>query len=148
VLSYPRGEFEPWDAIYRCAARLDAAGVKICFASESASSAYGLSHQAGMAVAHGLPQHRAERALTLGAAEILGIADQVGSIEPGKRADLIVTTGSPLQTTSVVTHMFIDGKPIELTSMHTESYEKFRNRPDPILPAVPDLRGPVSLTLP
>jgi imidazolonepropionase-like amidohydrolase len=145
-LSYPSSDFEPWDSVYRCAGELDRSGVRFCFASESASGAYELGVQAGMAVAHGLPRERAEYALTLGAAEILGIADRVGSIEVGKQADLIVTTETPLQATSVVTHMFIDGRPIELTSLHTESYEKFRNRPKPKLPPVPDLRGPKSLT--
>ena len=99
-----------------------------------------------MAVAHGLRRERAEHALTLGAADILGIADRVGSIEPGKRADLIVTTDTPIQTVAQVTHMFIDGRPIELTSMQTESYEKFKNRPMPKLPPAPELRGPKSLS--
>jgi len=146
VLSYPRGEFETWDSVYRCAAELDRAGVKFCFGTESASSAFDLGTMVGMAVAHGLPRERAEYALTLGAAEILGIADRVGSIEPGKQADLIVTTDSPLQTVALVTHMFIEGRPIELTSMQTENYEKFKNRPTPKLPPVPELRGPKSLT--
>ena len=146
MLSYPRGEYEAWDSVYRCAAELDRAGVKFCFGSESASSAFDLGTMVGMAVAHGLPRERAEYALTLGAAEILGIADRVGSIEPGKRADLIVTTDTPLQTVAQVTHMFIDGRPIELTSMQTESYEKFSNRPAPKLPPMPDVRGPKCLT--
>ncbi len=145
-LSYPGGKFEPWDSVYRCAAELDRAGVEFCFASEGASEAYNLGIQAGMTVAHGLSQARAEYALTLGAARILGIAETVGSIEPGKRADLIVTTATPLQTSSVVTHMFIGGTPVELTSMQTENYEKFKNRPAPSLPPVPELNGPKSLT--
>ena len=146
VLSYPRGEYETWDSVYRCAGELDRAGVRFCFGSESASSAFDLGTIVGMAVAHGLPRERAEYALTLGAADILGIADRVGSIEPGKRADLIVTTDTPIQTVAQVTHMFIDGRPIELTSAQTENYEKFKNRPMPKLPPVPELRGPKSLT--
>ncbi|UCC28774.1 MAG: amidohydrolase family protein [Phycisphaerales bacterium] len=145
-LSYPRGEFEPWDSIYRCAGELDRAGVRFCFASENAAGAFNLPIQAGMAVAHGLPRQRAEYALTLGAAEILGIADRVGSIEVGKQADLIVTTDTPLQTVSQVTHMFIAGKPIELASMHTETYKKFKKRSTPKLPPPPTLVGPPSLT--
>ena len=146
AMSYPRGEFEPWDSIYRCAGELERAGVRFCFASESASGAYNLGMQAGMAVAHGLTKDAAERALTLGAAGILGVADRIGSIEVGKVADLIVTTDTPLQAASVVTHMFVAGRPVELTSMHTENYEKFRNRPEPDLPPLPELVGPPSLT--
>lgn len=145
-LSYPRGEFETWDGIYRCASVLQKAGVKFCFGSGSAANAYDLGTQAGMAVAHGLSKKDAEYGLTLGAAQILGIDKQYGSIEVGKTADIIVTTDTPLQTISRVTHMFIKGDPIELTSMHTESYEKFRNRPEPRLTPLPDLIGPPSLT--
>jgi adenine deaminase len=99
-----------------------------------------------MAVAHGLPRDVAERAVTLGAAEILGIADRVGSIDVGKVADIIVTTDTPLQTTSQVINVFIAGRPIDLSNMHTRNYGRFRNRPEPELPPQPDLAGPPSLT--
>ncbi len=142
-LNYPRSEYEPWDSVYRCAGDLDRAGVRFAFASDSASAAFDLPSMVGMAVAHGLPKEKAEYALTLGAAEILGMADRVGSLKVGKQADVIVTTGSPAQTVMVVTHMFIDGRPIPLTSMHTENYEKFGHRPAPKLaPARTDLKGP------
>ncbi len=146
VLSYPRGEYETWESVYRCAAELDRAGVRFCFASDSASSAYDLGTIAGMAVAHGLPRERAEYALTLGAAQILGLADRIGSIEPGKYADLIVTTDTPLQTVAQVTHVFIDGLPRDLSNLHTENYRKFKNRPAPNLGPLAELRGPKSLS--
>lgn len=142
----PASEFEPWDSVYRCAAELERAGVRFCFGSESAAESFNLGIQAGMTVAHGLARQRAEYALTLGAARILGIDDQVGSLEVGKRADLMIVTDSPLQTSSIVTHLFIDGRPIELTSVQTENYEKFLRRPAPRLPAAVELRGPASLT--
>jgi imidazolonepropionase-like amidohydrolase len=146
--TYPSGEFEPWDSVYRCPKVLDDAGVRFCFASGSAADGYNFGIEIGMAVAHGLPLGRAEYAVTRGAAEILGLAGERGSIEVGKRADLIVTTDSPLQTICQVTHMFMDGRPIELTSLHTENYEKFKNRPAPRLPAPRALRGPPSLSTP
>ncbi len=145
-LTYPRDKFEPWDAVYRCASILDEAGVSFCFESQSATEAFNIGTQVGMAVAHGLPQDRAEYALTLSAATILGLDHRIGSLEPGKQADLIVSTDSPLQTASVVTHMFIDGEPIELTNMHTETYERFLKRPAPKLSSSPTLRGPKNLT--
>jgi imidazolonepropionase-like amidohydrolase len=145
-LSLPRGEYELWDGVYACAAKLDAAGVRFCFASDDSAEAFNLPLSVGMAVAHGLPRERAEYALTMGAAEILGIADRVGSIEPGKVADLIVTTDTPIQTVSQVTHMFIAGEPVELTTRHTESYEKFKNRPRPRLQPKPELIGPPDLS--
>ncbi|RJP34310.1 MAG: amidohydrolase [Phycisphaerales bacterium] len=141
------GAFEPWDAHYRNAGELERAGVRFAFSSGGSSDSYNLPFYVGVGVAHGLSVEAAERALTLGAAEILGIADRVGSIEAGKKADLIVTTGTPLQAVTQVTHVFIDGRPVELTSRHTEHYEKWSNRPTPVLPPPPtDLRGPASFT--
>jgi imidazolonepropionase-like amidohydrolase len=142
----PRGDFEPWDSVYRCAGELDRAGVRFCFASGSAADAYNLPIEMGLAVAHGLPRVKAEYALTRGAAEILGVAGERGSIEVGKMADLIVTTSSPVQAVNQVTHMFIDGRPIDLSNMHEENYEKFMSRPNPHLPPPKDLRGPKNLT--
>jgi len=144
--TYLSGEFEPWDSVYRCAGELARAGVRFCFASSSAADAYNLGIEAGMAVAHGLPLAHAEYALTRGAADILGLAERRGSIEVGKQADLIVTTDSPLQAISEVTHVFIDGRAIDLTNLHTQNYEKFKNRPFPRLPPTRELRGPPSLT--
>jgi imidazolonepropionase-like amidohydrolase len=146
VLSYPSGRFEAWDSIYRCASELDRAGVRWCFASDSASNAYDLSLNAGFAVAHGLRPDRAAYALTLGAADILGVGDSLGSLEVGKLADVIVTTHDITQTVANVTHMFISGNPVELSSLHTESYEKFRSRPKPALPQQKELIGPPSFT--
>jgi imidazolonepropionase-like amidohydrolase len=144
--SLPANEFEPWDSVFRCAGVLHGAGVRFAFGSGSAAEAYDLGMLAGMSVAHGLPKDAAERALTLGAAEMLGVADRLGSIEVGKEADLIVTTHTPLQTVSQVTHLFMAGRPIALTNWHTEQYERFINRPAPELPPVPPLHGPPSLT--
>jgi imidazolonepropionase-like amidohydrolase len=145
-LAYPSTEYEPWDSVYRCASVLDRAGVRFCFGSNNAAGAVDLPIAVGMAVAHGLPRKRAEHALTLGAAQILGVDDRVGSIEAGKQADLIITTDTPLQAVSQVTHMFIAGRPIELSSLHTETYEKFDGRPTPELAPAPVLVGPPSLS--
>ncbi len=147
-LDMPSSEFEPWDSVYRCAGVLDAAGVRVAFGSGGAEASFNLGVAVGMAVAHGMPRARAEYALTRGAAEILGIADQTGSLEAGKRADLIVCTGTPIQTVTKVTHVFINGVPQPLDNMHSDSYDKYRNRPAPNLPAAPTLRGPKSLTTP
>lgn len=146
VIGYPGSKYEPFDSVFANAAALDKAGVRFCFATASAAEAFNLPIQVGMAVAHGLSPERAERAVTLGAAEILGIDDQVGSLQVGKVANLIVTSDSPIQVTSGVTHMFIRGEPVELSSMQTENLERFRNRPSPNLPPPVELVGPPSLT--
>jgi imidazolonepropionase-like amidohydrolase len=149
AIDLPSGEFEPWDSVYACAAALDRAGVAFCFASEEAMEAFNLGPIVGMAVAHGLPVERAEYAVTAGAADILGVGDRLGSIEIGRVADVIVTNDSPLQAGAVVTHMFISGRPVDLSTMQTESYERFRNRPAPTLPPpAAALDGPPNLTTP
>ncbi len=146
VLSYPRDEFEAWDSIYRCAGVLDRAGVRWCFASGSAANAYDLGTEAGMAVAYGLDPDRAVYGMTLGAAHVLEVDDRLGSLDAGKIADVIVTTHPPTQTVAKVSHMFIAGRPVSLSSMHTHSYERFKNRPAPTLPPPRELGGPAVMT--
>jgi imidazolonepropionase-like amidohydrolase len=146
VTSYPAGEYEPFDSVFACAALLDQAGVYFAFASDSAADAFNLPLDVGLAVANGLSPERAMHALTLGAAEILGIADEVGSLAPGKVANVIICSGLPIQASAAVTGLFIRGRPVELTSMHTENLEKFRRRPEPKLDPPVELVGPPSLT--
>lgn len=144
---YPERPFGTFDSGYRNAARLDDAGVRFCIAAPSAANARQLGVEAGLAVAHGLDPDRAAYAITLGAARILGIDDKTGSIEPGKRANLIVTTGHPCQASTRVLYEFIDGRPVLLESRHTRNDLKFRNRPRPDLPPPPNLRGPPPMRL-
>ncbi len=128
VETLPARSYDPYDAPYRSAGRLHAAGVPIAFQSSHASQSRNLPFNAGVAVAHGLPRAAALHALTLGAAEILGIAGERGSITPGKAADLIITDGDPLEITTHVVHVFIDGHPVPLENRHTRLYERFRTR--------------------
>ena len=64
-------------------------------------------------------------AITLWPAEVLGIAGKVGSIEPGKLANLLVTRGDPLDIRSEVKYVFVEGKMVDLGSRNSELYEKF-----------------------
>ena len=56
------------------------------------------------------------------------VADQLGSIEIGKRANLVLTTGNPMQASSQVQAVFIDGKPLEPTSKQTRLYDRYKER--------------------
>jgi imidazolonepropionase-like amidohydrolase len=58
------------------------------------------------------------------------VADRLGSIEPGKTANLMVTTGDPLDVRTQVRQVLIRGEPIPMTDRHTELYERFRARPE------------------
>ena len=73
--------------------------------------------------------HEALKAVTINAAEIWGVADQIGSIEKGKWADLMVTDGDPLEAKTQVKQMFIKGRAVDLANKHTRLYEKYMNRP-------------------
>ena len=69
-----------------------------------------LRHEAAMAMVNGLGYERALAAITLDAARILGIDDRVGSIEPGKAADLVLYDGDPFEHATHVTHTIMDGR--------------------------------------
>jgi imidazolonepropionase-like amidohydrolase len=125
----PRRSFEPYDASYSVAARLHEAGVTFCFSYDSASSLRNLPYEAGMAAAFGLPREEALKGVTLYPAEILGVGSRLGSLEEGKDANLIVTTGDPLEIRTQVVRAFIGGREVDLSSRHTRLYERYRNRP-------------------
>jgi imidazolonepropionase-like amidohydrolase len=71
-----------------------------------------LAHQAALSVKHGLDRDTALRALTINPARIIGVDDRLGSIEPGKDADLVIWSGDPLDVLSRVTRALIDGEEI------------------------------------
>ncbi|MHA2620261.1 MAG: amidohydrolase family protein [bacterium JZ-2024 1] len=126
-----RGD-EKYDEWFVLPARLRELGVKFCISDGGgafiAPMARNLPYHAGTAVAYGLPHEEALKALTIYCAEILGIADRVGSLEVGKDATLIVTDGDPLEITTKVLRMFIQGREVDLSSKHTSLYEKYREK--------------------
>lgn len=125
----PRREADPYDVVYANPSVLHRAGVRFAIVSDSSSMSRNLPYEAAMAHAFGLPAEVALRAITLSPAEILGVADRVGSLEVGKAGTLVVTTGDVLDHRTQVTHVLIDGEPQSLETRHTRLYEQFRNRP-------------------
>jgi imidazolonepropionase-like amidohydrolase len=90
--------------------RLDAAGVTIAITTDHPVVPISfLIHQATLAVKEGLDPAAALRAVTINPARIIGVADRLGSIEPGKDADLCVWSGDPLDVMSRVERAFIEG---------------------------------------
>jgi Amidohydrolase family len=125
----PRREDAAYDEAYTLPARLLSQGVKFAMStSDETAHERNLPYQAAMAVAYGLPLEAGLKSVTLWPAEILGVADQVGSLESGKSATLILTTGNPLEVTSNVERAFIDGKDIDLTNKQTKLADKYRER--------------------
>ncbi|MCI0584882.1 MAG: amidohydrolase family protein, partial [Chloroflexi bacterium] len=100
---------DPYDRPFRLPAVLYEAGIRFAIASgDAAAHERNLPYQAATAVAYGLPKQAAIEAITIRAAEIIGLGATHGSIEPGKAATLIVTTGDPLQITTDTVLAFID----------------------------------------
>ena len=125
------GTDDPYDAIYAQPGVLAKAGVKVAFQTSGASDVRDLPYNAALATAYGLDMDEAMKAITINPAQIFGVADRYGSLEPGKVANVIVTTGNPLDVRSNVKYLFIRGEQVPLTDRHTKLYEQFRARPKP-----------------
>ena len=125
----PGRRFEEYDEPFALPAKLHRAGVRFAIISQDeAPHERNLPYQDATAAAYGLPKEEALKAITLYPAEIFGIADRVGSLEVGKDATLIVTTGDALEITTNVTMEFIQGRKIDLTSRHTILYDKYKEK--------------------
>jgi imidazolonepropionase-like amidohydrolase len=124
----PQEGHDPYDAPYACPAKLHEAGVRFCIRSAGTTNTRNLPYEAAMAVSYGLPPEEGLKAVTLYPAQILGAEKELGSIESGKRANLVLADGDLLQATTQVKLLFIDGKPLEPASKHTRLYERYRER--------------------
>jgi imidazolonepropionase-like amidohydrolase len=129
VQALPSREDEPYDIRNTTPGALAKAGVKFALATFNSSDSRTLPYEIGNAVSYGLAKDEALKAITLYPAQILGLADQLGSLEPGKVANLIVTNGDPLEIRTEVRYVFINGQPTSLENKHRQSYEKYRARP-------------------
>jgi imidazolonepropionase-like amidohydrolase len=129
ILSLPASEDAFHAATYQLAGELSQAGVKVAFSTADAAYVRNLPYHAAMSVAWGMNRDEAIKALTVNAAEILGIADRVGSLEPGKDANLFIAKGDPLEIRTAVTHVFINGKDVGLDNKHERLYQKYIARP-------------------
>lgn len=119
----------PYDEPYAAPGVLHEAGVLFTFATFDASSVRTLPYEAAMAVPYGLPHEEALRAVTINPARIFGVDDRLGTVEEGKVANLMVTDGDPLEVTTRVVHLFIQGKKTDLENKHRRLYEEYRARP-------------------
>jgi hypothetical protein len=128
VMRSPVSISDPFDAPYTNPGRLFEAGVKFCIRSDDASNSRNTPFEAAMAVAHGLPKDQGLRAVTLSAAEILGIEKEVGSLTPQKTANLVILDGDPLEHTSHIKGVFIAGKPFTPDSRQIRFYNRYRER--------------------
>jgi imidazolonepropionase-like amidohydrolase len=118
-------EDERYDTVYSLPAQLYKRGVKILFASYSAHNVRNLPDAAGFATAFGLPYDEALKAITINPAEVWGVADQLGSLEVGKTANIVMANGDPLDVKTDVKQVFIQGQAIPMTSRQTQLRDEY-----------------------
>jgi len=129
IFSLPSREDDAYDSLYENPAKLQQAGVRFCISTGDAGpEVRNLAQYAGMAAAFGLSKADAVKSVTLYPAQILNVADRLGSIEAGKMANLVVTDGDLLEIRTHIKYLLIDGRPVVLTSRHTELNDAFKNR--------------------
>jgi len=129
TLTEPTDEDDPYDRLLTQPAELSAAGVRLASGSFDNSFARRLGQQAANAVSHGLPYDEALKAVTLYPAQIFGLADQIGTLETGRAANIIVTTGDPLELTTELRYLFINGQLTSTDNKQKALFEKYSNRP-------------------
>lgn len=128
------GNNVPYDAIYAQPGLLYEAGVKFAFSTGGGgTNARHVAFHAALATAYGLPAEGALKALTIWPAEILGADKEIGSIAPGKLANLFITTGDPLDLRTQVVEVFIKGRQVPDDDRHNRLYLKYKARPMPVI---------------
>jgi imidazolonepropionase-like amidohydrolase len=132
VLVQPLDNIPAYDAPgvrFENAVLLARAGVKVVLLESDTHNARNLRQQAGNAVANGLPWDQALRAVTLTPAEVFGVAEQYGSLDAGKVANVVVWSGDPFEFSTGVERVFIRGRDIPLTSRQRELFQRYRELP-------------------
>ncbi|MBR9908553.1 MAG: amidohydrolase family protein [Gammaproteobacteria bacterium] len=127
----PTRHDEAYDQAYATPAALAAAGVNFAIAySTGYWDIRNLAFAAGNAVSYGLSKEQALAAITIKPAEVMGVADKIGSLEVGKQASLFVSEGDVMDHLGQqVQLMFIDGAEVDLNNRHNQLYQKYRQKP-------------------
>lgn len=131
----PSRDVDPYDIHYKAPALLHKAGVQVAIGlglgGHSGSELRNIPYVAAHAAAFGLPVEEALKSITLHPAKMLGVADRLGSLEKGKEATLVITSGDILDIRTQVLEVWIAGQQTSLETRHTRLYEKYNNRPRP-----------------
>jgi len=128
VQDLPTRQSDRYDAAYANAGKMAKAGVKVALRTNDSENVRNLPFHAAFAAAYGLGKEEAWKAVTINPAEIFGLADQLGSVEVGKVANLIVSTEDPFETRAQIMHVFINGYRIPLSNRHIRLYQEFLER--------------------
>lgn len=128
ILSRPTRGSDRYDRPYANAGILHKAGVKVAIRTNDSENVRNLPFNAGFAAAYGMGKEAALKAVTINPAEIFGLGAQLGSLEVGKIANILVTTGDPFETKTKIKQLFINGWQVPIDSRHIQLYEEFLDR--------------------
>jgi imidazolonepropionase-like amidohydrolase len=129
IYNLPVRDDDSYDYLFEAPSKLQQAGVKFAIGTgDGGAEVRDLPYQAGIAGAFGLSKEDALKSVTLYPAQILGVADQLGSIDVGKMANIVVTDGDILEPRTNIKYLFIEGRLLPLTSRHTELFDSFKDR--------------------
>tara|TARA_R110002096_G_scaffold97694_14_gene217747 strand:- start:4272 stop:5585 length:1314 start_codon:yes stop_codon:yes gene_type:complete len=128
VQAIPTRQSDAYDAAYANPGIMQKAGVKVALKTGDTENSRNLPYHAGFAASYGMGREEALKAITINAAEIMGVGNEIGSIEVGKKANLFVSTGDPFETSTQILNVFIDGYLVPMTSRQTELYDEFLHR--------------------
>lgn len=129
TIESPERDWQGYDSNYSLPAKLHAKGVPFAITGgSSAAYTHRLPWEAGAAVAFGLPEEEALRAVTIYPARFLGIDSRVGSLEPGKDATLLITTGNPLDYLSSIEQAYVQGRAIDMNDIFRQLHEKYSEK--------------------
>ncbi|WP_411833277.1 amidohydrolase family protein [Pseudoxanthomonas mexicana] len=127
-------DFDQIGATLENAARLHAAGVAVAFtqAGDASHNARKVRQLAGNAVANGLPWEAGLAGLTRIPAQAFGVAEQIGTIAPGRRADLVLWSGDPLDVAHTAEQVWLDGRAQPMRSRQTELRDRYLRQAGPL----------------
>lgn len=128
ILGMPSRGSDRFDKAYSNAGEMMKAGVKVAIRTNETENVRNLPFNAGFAAAYGMGTDEALKAITINTAEIFGVADQYGSLESGKMANLFICDGDPFETKTQISHLFIRGLQVPIESRHTLLYDEFLDR--------------------
>jgi len=120
------------DTPFKTPLLLHEAGVKYCISADGgsfeAAHQRNVPYEAATAAGYGLPKDEALKSVTLYPAEILGIADRVGSLGVGKDATLFISDGDPLEIMTNIEQLFIQGRKVDMGDRHKVLRDKYTEK--------------------
>ena len=128
VLTLPTRDADRYDRAYANPGLMREAGVEVALRTSEVENVRNLPYHAAFAAAYGMGREAALEAVTIVPARIFGVADRLGSLEPGKAATLFIADGDPFETKTQVRHLLIDGYLMPLASRQTALYEEYLQR--------------------